>query len=262
MRNIVKWNNFLSEAAGINDPDKKYINSHIWWGALQGDDDTGGGSFCLYPISGSEPNPGTPAEISLDFFHDENGDCDEFEDGTAEHDECMELAEEKWEKGCQSKAYDRIYFFMTISQIAAKPHPGGGIAYNEWYPPLPPTVTQFIEETESRTKHYIILAATKTKRMKSFIEENFFKHNLYKNEDAVHIIRHIDELIAGEDVGINILVDQLKELADKGEMLDYGFIIDLFKKVIPQIETKMIARGIEMERLYKLDKANKLLRRK
>jgi len=263
MGKIINWDNFLNESE-VAPSNKRWINSYCWWGVPQGNDETGGMLFTLYPLSEEKPQKGTPADISTIFFDDVDGDFIEFEEGTDEYNECMEKAEEDWERGCQSEIYKRIFFFMTIDDVSPHHSLNGGRTFNEWEPPLPPTVGKFIIEMEARTKHFIFLGATKTGRMRTFITDHFFKTELYKNRDAVHIIQKLDELVGGigENTGVNLVLDQLKEISDQGTMLDYGFIINLFKQAIPDIESKMGSRGIEMERLTKLDKANKLLKRK
>lgn len=264
MRNIKNWSNFLFEA----DPNKitanqKWTNSRIWWGVPQGNDDTGGFEFCLTPISEKEPAKGAPADIHAIDFDDVNGDCMDFNEGTEEYYECMEEQQDIWERGCTSEVFKRIFFYMSISTIPAISHQKGGYIYNKWESPLPQTITQFINEMESRTKHYVFLAAVRTDRMRNFILEHFFPKELYKNEDAPGIVKNLDRIMGGEELsGITLLIDQLKEISDRGDLLEYSKIIDLFKNAHPKIEWLMTAKGIDFERLEKLERANKLLKRK
>ena len=263
MKKIATWDKFLLEQSYyIEVEDPYYRDGNLWWGVPQGDDDTGGFSLVLTPLSSPMPEKGTPANVSDLDYDDVNGDCDDFDEGTEEHDECLEIAAERWEESCKSKVYDRIYFILTHYTLPAWSHKKGGIIYKQFQPPLPKTIAGFKKRVEEDSKNSVSLYSTKSDWLKMFIGANFFLHQLYRNRNAVSILKNLENLIEGEDVGLNMLLDDLKNLVDNGARLDYSLIVKIFKEAIPHYEIRMTARGVDIERMNKLIKANNLLKRK
>lgn len=258
MRNLKDWGKFLLEEEAT-----KMVHGHIWWGVPHGNDETGGFLFCLTPITENKPEKGTPAETATLFFEDLDGECDEFEEGTDEYEECMAEAEDRWQNGFITNVYERVYFVITISTIGNHRHPKGGYVYQEWENPLPRTVTSFIGQFKEKTKHYIYMGSTKTPRMAKFIRENFFLNDLYLNDDAVGIVKNLDGIMGSSPgEGMKMLVDQLKSLIEQGVQLDYYTATNTLKAGDPLIYKTLVDNGVDLERMDKLDKARKLLKNK